>query len=78
MHCLHCERTACNADTMKPSQGGREETTMHLCKRHKGLHILGDWWPWPSAMCCCVSVLEEMATFWGQRHSALTPLGPNL
>ena len=32
---------------------------MHLCRHHKGLHILGDWWPWPSTMCCCVSVLED-------------------
>ena len=55
----HCVRIACNADTMKPSQGGREETTLHLCRRHKGLHILGGWWPWPSAICCCVSVLED-------------------
>ena len=23
----------------------REKTTLHLCRRHKGLHILGDWWP---------------------------------
>ena len=37
----HC----CSADTMKPSQGGREETPMHLCRRHKGPHIPGDWWP---------------------------------
>ena len=51
---------------------------MHLCRRHKGLHILGDWWPWPSAICCCVSVLEDGAAFLGHRHSALTPLGPNL
>ena len=42
---VHCMRTVCSADTMKPSQGGREETPMHLCSRHKGLHILGDWWP---------------------------------
>ena len=26
---------------------------------HKGLHILGDWWPRPSAICCCMSVLED-------------------
>ena len=57
--CVHCERTACSADTMKPSQGGREETTLHLCRHHKGLHILGDWWLWPSTTCCCVSVLED-------------------
>ena len=57
--CVHCERTVCSADTMKPSEGGREETTLHLCSRHKGLHVLGDWWPWPREICCCVSVLED-------------------
>ena len=51
---------------------------MHLCRRHKGLHILGDWWPWPSAICCWVSVLEDGGSLVGHRHSALTPLGPNL
>ena len=56
---VHSVRTACSANTMKPSQGGREETPMHLCRRHKGLHILGGWWPWPSAICCCVGVLED-------------------
>ena len=39
----HCERTACSAHTMKPDQGGREETPLHLCKRHKGLQVLGTW-----------------------------------
>ena len=52
-------RTACSAHTMKSSQGGREETTLHLCRRHKGLYILGGWWPWPSAICYFVSVLED-------------------
>ena len=47
--CAHCVGTVCNAHTMKPSSGGKEEITLHLCRRHKGLHILGDWWPWPSA-----------------------------
>ena len=41
----HCVRTTCSAHTIKPSQDGREETTLHLCNRHKGLHILGGWWP---------------------------------
>ena len=56
---VRCVRTVCSADTMKPSQGGRGETTLHLCRRHKGLHMFGDWWPWPSASCYCVSVLED-------------------
>ena len=47
---LHCLCNACNAHAMKPSQGGREETNLHLCRRRKGLHILGGWWPWPSKM----------------------------
>ena len=34
-----CVHTACNAHTMKPSQGGREEITLHLRRRHKGLFI---------------------------------------
>ena len=51
--------TACSAHAMKPTQGGREETTLHLCRRHKGRHILGGWWPWPTAICCCMSVLED-------------------
>ena len=62
---VHCERTACNADTMKPSQGGREEMPLHLCRRHKGLHILGAWWPWSSAICCCESVLEDGGSLLG-------------
>ena len=69
---LHCVSTvsalrvsACSADTMKPSQGGREETPMHLCRRHNGLHILGDWWPWPSTICYCVSVLEDGGSLLG-------------
>ena len=37
---LHCVCTACMAHTMKPSQGGIEETTLHLCRPQKGLHIL--------------------------------------
>ena len=66
-HCGgHRMRTACGADTMKPSQGGREETPMHLCRGHKGLHILGDWWPWPSVICCCVSVLEDGGSLLGK------------
>ena len=74
MHCAHCERTACalrghivctarNADTIKLSQEGREETPLHFCRRHKSLHILGGRWPWPSAICCCVSVLEDGGSF---------------
>ena len=58
-HIVHIE---CNAHAMKPrkpSQGGREETTLHLCRRHKGLHILGRWWPWLSTIYCGVSVLED-------------------
>ena len=62
---LHCVRTACSAYTMKPSQAGREETTLHLCRRHKGLHILGGWWLWPSTICYCVSVLEDGGSFPG-------------
>ena len=38
---------------------------MHFCRRHKGLHILGDWWPWPSATCCCMSVLEDGGSLLG-------------
>ena len=48
------------------------ETTLHLCRRHKVLHIPAGWWPWPSATCCCLSVLED------GRLSALTQLGPKL
>ena len=67
---LHC--------AMKTSQGGREETTLRSCKCHKSLHILGGWWPWPSAICYCMSVLEDGGGLLGHRHSALTQLGPNL
>ena len=41
--------TACSAHAMKPSQGGREETTVHLCRRHPFLHIQasqGSSYPW--------------------------------
>ena len=61
----HSVGTARSAHTMKPSQGGREETTLHLCNRHQGLHILGGWWPWPSTICCCVSVLEDGGSLLG-------------
>ena len=47
------------------SQGGMEETPLHLCRHHKGLHILGDWWPWQSAICCCMSVLEDGGSLLG-------------
>ena len=72
----HYVGTACSAHVMKPSQGGREET--HLCRRHEVLHILVGWWLWPSTICYCVSVLEDGGSLLGNRHSALTQLGPNL
>ena len=59
----HCVCTACSADTT--SQGGREETPLHLCRCHMSLHVLGAWRPWPSAICCCVSVLEEGGSLLG-------------
>ena len=53
---------------------------MHLCRRHKGLHILGDWWPWPwpSAICCCVSVLEDGGSLLGTQAFCLDPIGAQL
>ena len=50
VHCVQCRHN---------------QTTLHLCRRHKGLHILGDWWPWPSTICCCVSVLEDGGSLLG-------------
>ena len=49
---MHCVGTTC---AMKPSEGGREETTLHLCRRHKWLvavakrnlllhECVGRWW----------------------------------
>ena len=35
---------------------------LHVCRRHKVLHIPGGWWPWPSAICCCLSVLEDVGS----------------
>ena len=34
---------------------------------HKSLHILGDWWPWPSPnlLLRCVSVLEDGGSLLG-------------
>ena len=40
---MHCVGTACSAHAMKPIQGGREETTLHLCRRHKVLRIPDGW-----------------------------------
>ena len=60
-----CRCTACSAHAIKPSQGGREETTLYLCRRHKVLHIPGGWWPWPSATCCCLSVLKDGGSLLG-------------
>ena len=75
---LQCVRTACNAHAMKPSQGGREETTLHLCRRHKGLHIPGGWWPWPSTICYCVNVLEDGGSLLGIWACCLDPSGARL
>ena len=74
----HCVRIACSANTMKPSWGGREETPLHLCRCHKSLHILGDWWPWPSAICFCVSVLEDGGSLMGTWAFCLHPIGAQL
>ena len=63
---MHCVGTMCSAHAMNPSQGGREETTLHLCRHHKGLHILGGWWPWPSAIC------SEMGSPLNNSHAAMT------
>ena len=38
---------------------------MHLCRHHKDLRILGGWWLWPSAICCCVSMLEDGGSLLG-------------
>ena len=51
---------------------------MHLCRRHKGLHILGDWWPWPSTIYCCVSVLEDGGSLLGTQAFYLDPIGAQL
>ena len=75
---LHGVCTACSAHTMKPSQGGREETTLHLCKHHKGLHILGGWWPWPRTICCCVSVLEDGGSLPEIEAFCIDPIGAQL
>jgi hypothetical protein len=39
----HCMGTACCAHAMKASQGVREETTLHSCRRRKVLNIPGGW-----------------------------------
>ena len=75
---LHCVRIACSAHAMKPSQGGREETTLHLCRCHKGLHILGGWWPWLRAICCCMSVLEDGGSLPQTWAFCLDPIGAQL
>ena len=50
---------------------------MHLCRRHKSLHILGDWWLWRSAICCCASVLEDGGSLLGTAF-CLDPIGAQL
>ena len=49
------------------------ETTLHLCSHHKG-----GWWPWPSAICCCVTVLEDGGSLLGTEAFCLDPIGAKL
>ena len=53
---------------------------MHLnvCRRHKDLHILGDWWPWPSTICGCLSVFEDGGYLLETYAFCLDPIGAQL
>ena len=51
---------------------------MHLGRRHTNLHIFGDWWPWPRAICYCVSVLEDGGSLLGTSVFYLDPIEAQL
>ena len=68
---LHYVGTAYIAHRMK-------ETTLHLCNRHKGFHILGGWWLWQSAISCCVNMLEDDGSLQGTYAFHLDGIGTQL
>ena len=73
-----CLCTACSTHGMKPNQEGNEETTLHLCRHHKVLHIPGAWRSWPSATCCCLSMLENGGSLLGTMAFCLDAIGAQL